>query len=46
MAKKQPGERDIDRIIGNNLDRLRKTGVLTVRPGFEMGATRLTATLA
>jgi len=42
MAKKQPGEKDIDRIIGNNLDPLRKTGVLTVRPGFEITGHQLT----
>ncbi len=42
MAKKQLSEQDIDRIIGDNLDRLKKTGVLTVRPGFEITGHQLT----
>jgi phosphatidylserine/phosphatidylglycerophosphate/cardiolipin synthase-like enzyme len=35
-------ERAIDRVIRQNLGKLRKPGVLTVRPGFEIAAHQLT----
>jgi len=43
---KQLSEQAIDRIIGNNLDLLRKPGVLTVRPGYEIAGHQLTGKLA
>jgi hypothetical protein len=46
MAKKQPTENEVDRIIGNNLEPLRKTGVLTVRPGYEIAGHQLTGNTA
>src|ERR1051326_1352872 len=41
-ANKRPATEAIDRIIRNNLPRLRKPGVLTVRPGYEIAGHQLT----
>jgi hypothetical protein len=41
-TSKQPKPKDIDRVIRNNLERLTRTGVLTVRPGFEIAKDQLT----
>jgi hypothetical protein len=42
VAKKPVSEKDIDRVITDNLDSLKKQGVLTVRPGFEIAGHQLT----
>lgn len=41
-AKKAPTAKAIDSVIRKNLPRLRKPGVLTVRPGFEIANHQLT----
>jgi hypothetical protein len=38
----QPSDQDVDRKIRSNLNRLKKPGVLTVRPGYEIAGTQLT----
>ena len=42
MGANTPSADTIDRTIRNNLPRLRKPGVLTVRPGFEIAGHQLT----
>ena len=42
MAKTSVTAESIDKIIQKNLPKLRKTGVLTVRPGYEMAGQQLT----
>ena len=42
MAKKSVTAAAIDKIIQKNLPKLTKTGVLTVRPGYEMAGHQLT----
>jgi len=42
MPKTKPVEARIDKIIGKNLANLRKPGVLTVRPGYEIAGHQLT----
>ena len=39
---KGPTQQDIDRIITRNLPKLRKPGVLSVRPGYEIAGHQLT----
>jgi len=45
-ASKKPTPKDIDRIIQDNLARLTKPGVLTVRPGYEIAGDQLTGKAA
>ena len=45
-ASKTPSAKSIDSVIRKNLSRLRKPGVLTVRPGFEIANHQLTGASA